>query len=197
MTILLRFTAADGFAVLPIERDWCEREPNPYIDVLSYEAPMGGGHAWGLGAPTKPEDYAVTLQGGRLPREGASSATECRDSWLCVFKIAPVSKRMLADIAPLLAGSLQGTDTRTGATLAVFRAGDMVSDPRELEFAGRATHVEATGTATYLPRAPWLYWRGDRSPAVVPRGELAAILDSEHARDLVRAINDVLSARAA
>jgi hypothetical protein len=188
--------AANGYAVLPLEKSWASVEPHPAVDALTHEAPMGQSHAWGLDAPVHGADeFTVAIQAGRLPREGAWSITECRASWLCCVKLAPMSKRQMRDALPLLAGSLIRTDTRNGHMLAVFRAGT-VADPRDFGFDARTTHAEATGIACFLPRAPWLTWRDGCSPATVRRDELRP-LTWDDAQDLFHAVDEVTRERAA
>ncbi|HWS61984.1 MAG TPA: hypothetical protein VN325_04450 [Steroidobacteraceae bacterium] len=70
---------------------------------------------------------------------------------------------------------------------------DHAPDPRDFGLFA----ADATGTACFVPRAPWLTWHEGRSPATVRRDELTAIEGFDHARELVRAIEAAVGERAA
>jgi hypothetical protein len=180
----------NGYSVLPVEKQQAERGPC-FASPASYECPAGGGWAWGMGEPTTPEHWVVSVQSGILPRTGGKlTSDDCRRTWTPTIRVHGAGKRTARAIAELAPGALVRLDTDCGDVLAVFKTAADVTDPRVFDL--RTGNVSCNSVGAFLVSSPRHQWIGDRSPLNTRRDELAA-LTWEGASELVAAICSLLT----
>jgi hypothetical protein len=185
--------AAQGYAVLPVERYYVERGPS-WAQPEAYEAPNGGGWGWGLPTPPDSHNWVTSIQCGILPRLGAKGLDECKATWVPVVRVAGAGKRVAKDIAAMVGDAIVRLDVENGDVLVAYRAARNVADPREYDV--RRHRVTCYANGAFLVASPRHVWLDDRSPATVARADLPT-LDWSGARDIVATLDSLLSKAAA